>query len=399
MVLPLLLGALGSSLAGAGVLGGLSPLIAGAIGSGLGGWAETGSLEKGLLTGLGSFAGGSLLGPMLGGGAGNAAGAAGTAGAAAAPVAGGFTPPVAGASGVAALPVKANLATIGSSAAPMNAVAPAGIKGLLGGAMDYMKSGQGIGSSIGATVGSAASSMLGSGDGKKKKKGTLMGEKEMPAMPVNVSMPPEGYNPSIQGEWDYGVGKIYSANDILAARDAATQTPSASPQSKTYLDYLKKGSVMGMAEGGIASLSGSAGGDNEKSVIADAISAIKGEVEQPEIPLAKFVQAYGEDALRELVDKVSSGDVDGTAQRSEGHLKGAGDGMDDRIPASIDGQQDVLLSDGEFVVPADVVSGLGNGSSDAGARELERMMERVRQSRTGKPDQPKQIAAGQVVPA
>ncbi len=395
MVLPLLLGALGSSLAGAGMLGGLTPLLAGAIGSGLGGWAETGSLEKGLLTGLGSFAGGSLLGPMLGGGA---AGATGAAGAAAPAVAGGVAPPVAGATGVAALPLKANLATIGNAAAPMNAVAPAGIKGLLGGAMDYMKSGQGIGSSIGAMAGSAIAPMLSGSGGKKKTK--LMGEKEMPAMPVNVSMPPEGYNPAIQGEWDYGVGKIYSADDILAARDAAAKTASASPQSKTYLDYLKKGPSMGMAEGGIASLSAVRDeGDNEKSVISNAISAIKGELDQPEIALGKFMQAYGEDALRELVDKVQSGEVDGTAQRSEGHLSGAGDGMDDRIPANIDGQQDVLLSDGEFVVPADVVSGIGNGSSDAGARELERMMERVRQSRTGMKDQPNQIAPAEVVPA
>ena len=79
-------------------------------------------------------------------------------------------------------------------------------------------------------------------------------------------------------------------------------------------------------------------------------------------------------------------------------VEGAGDGMADMIPASMEGDQDVLLSDGEFVVPADVVSGIGNGSSDAGAKELEEMMTRVRQLRTGKTEQPEQVPQGMMLP-
>ena len=48
--------------------------------------------------------------------------------------------------------------------------------------------------------------------------------------------------------------------------------------------------------------------------------------------------------------------------------------MDDMVPAKLEGEQDVLLSDGEFIVPADVVSGLGNGSTDAGSQRLYNMM-------------------------
>jgi len=59
----------------------------------------------------------------------------------------------------------------------------------------------------------------------------------------------------------------------------------------------------------------------------------------------------------------------------------------------------VLLSDGEFIVPADVVSGLGNGSTDAGAEELHRMMDRVRGARTGTTEQPAQVAVGGLLPA
>ena len=49
------------------------------------------------------------------------------------------------------------------------------------------------------------------------------------------------------------------------------------------------------------------------------------------------------------------------------------------------------MSDGEFVMPADVVSHLGNGNSEAGANELYAMMDRVRQARTGSKQQGKQI--------
>ena len=140
-------------------------------------------------------------------------------------------------------------------------------------------------------------------------------------------------------------------------------------------------------------------GGNEKDLISQAISAIKGQVSDPRPVLAAFVQKYGEDALRNLVDKVESGDMQDTAQRSEGHLKGPGDGMSDMIPASVDGSSDVLLSDGEYVVPADVVSGLGNGSSDAGAKHLDEMMSRVRQQRTGSKQQAQQINPKEALPA
>ena len=72
-------------------------------------------------------------------------------------------------------------------------------------------------------------------------------------------------------------------------------------------------------------------------------------------------------------------------------LSGGGDGMSDSIKASINGSQEARLADGEFVVPADVVSHMGNGSSKAGAKQLYSMMDRVRQARTGRKSQGKQI--------
>lgn len=79
-------------------------------------------------------------------------------------------------------------------------------------------------------------------------------------------------------------------------------------------------------------------------------------------------------------------------------LKGPGDGMSDDIPATINGRQPARLADGEFVVPADVVSHLGNGSTDAGAKKLHDMMTKVRSARTGNPKQGKQIKAEKFIP-
>ena len=79
-------------------------------------------------------------------------------------------------------------------------------------------------------------------------------------------------------------------------------------------------------------------------------------------------------------------------------LRGNGDGMSDEIPASIEGEQDALLSDGEFVIPADVVSHIGNGSSEAGAKILYQMMDRVRKARTGKEEQAEEIDVEEFLP-
>jgi hypothetical protein len=80
------------------------------------------------------------------------------------------------------------------------------------------------------------------------------------------------------------------------------------------------------------------------------------------------------------------------------YLRGAGDGMSDSIPATINGKQPARLADGEFVVPADVVSHLGNGSSDAGAKKLYAMMDKVRHARTGKKKQAPAVKSDKYLP-
>ena len=81
------------------------------------------------------------------------------------------------------------------------------------------------------------------------------------------------------------------------------------------------------------------------------------------------------------------------------YLRGGTDGMADKIKTSIDGKQPARLSHGEFVIPADVVSHLGNGNSDAGADVLYDMMAKVRKARTGTSKQGKQINPRKMIPS
>jgi len=104
------------------------------------------------------------------------------------------------------------------------------------------------------------------------------------------------------------------------------------------------------------------------------------------------------DVIKDLpVPKYNMG---GIATLAHGkYLDGPTDGMADKLPANIDGKQEARLSHGEFVIPADVVSHLGNGNSSAGAKRLYSMMDRIRQARTGTKKQGKQINPDKYVPA
>jgi hypothetical protein len=99
-------------------------------------------------------------------------------------------------------------------------------------------------------------------------------------------------------------------------------------------------------------------------------------------------------------DTGASGGIATLGSYSDGGrlLKGPGDGMSDNIPAQIGKHQPARLADGEFVVPADVVSHLGNGSTEAGAKKLYSMMDKIRKARTGRKAQGKQINPNKFLP-
>jgi len=97
------------------------------------------------------------------------------------------------------------------------------------------------------------------------------------------------------------------------------------------------------------------------------------------------------------VPQYAAGGITGLAQGR--YLGGPTDGMADKLKAQIDGKQEARLSHGEFVIPADVVSHIGNGNSEAGAKRLYSMMDRIRTARTGTAKQGKQINPNKFMPA
>ncbi len=145
-------------------------------------------------------------------------------------------------------------------------------------------------------------------------------------------------------------------------------------------------------------------GDMQDIVVQEAISAIRGEHANPEIALQTFVTQFGQEALDVLAQQVSQemmleqmGQNQDMLVEGDGMIEGIGKGRDDMVQASLEGEQDVLLSRGEFVVPSDVVSGIGDGSSQAGEDELMKLIDRVRTRRTGTKEPPNMV--GEVLPA
>lgn len=210
------------------------------------------------------------------------------------------------------------------------------------------------------------------------------------------------------GEKKADTPKQSEAGAYLAARNAEEKAknpgvPIIQARMNPYMGYdpsgrereqVTYGAPRPMA-GGIQSLMGQAGppgyaqgGQLEpeemqaQQVIEAAMAAMQGNSQDPHADLSRFIETYGEEAFQNLA--------------GGGMVKGPGGGMDDMVRAQL-GDQKVLLSPDEFVVPADVVSGLGDGSSDAGARKLQAMMHRVRQERTGTTKQPGKVS-DQVMP-
>jgi hypothetical protein len=141
------------------------------------------------------------------------------------------------------------------------------------------------------------------------------------------------------------------------------------------------------AEGGIASAN--PGAATKANIEAEAKMALLGEHPRAEEALARYQQVFGDEAMRNLSSKVRA---------PGGRIRGAGGGLDDLIPGTIEGRKQVRLADGEFVVPADVVSHLGDGSTDHGVRKLYEMMDRIRNTKTGSKKQPGPVKDRKVLP-
>lgn len=142
-------------------------------------------------------------------------------------------------------------------------------------------------------------------------------------------------------------------------------------------------------------MSGEVGGKQQSlSYARNYLEALKRAQEKGQLPSQQQKQPQ----TTPMSSGMAQGGIASAAPKGY-YLGGATDGMADKVPATIDNQQPAALSDGEFVIPADVVSHLGNGNSNAGAQQLYSMMDNVRKARTGNKQQGKQINPNKFMPA
>ena len=134
---------------------------------------------------------------------------------------------------------------------------------------------------------------------------------------------------------------------------------------------------------------------SETELLNQTRQAILGQLspEQSETVINMFVDTYGSEVFAELRTSVLQSVVPNA--QTEGKIEGQGGGMDDEVMGMIGNQQQVAVSPDEYIVPADVVSGIGDGSSSSGADQLDEMLDRVRSARTGTTQQPSPVMARQ----
>ena len=364
-----------------------APLAAGMVG----GFEtlRTGDISKGLMAGLGAYGGAGLAGSLSTAGATATANASATE--AAKNVAGQAIADNATTAGMVEATKTAGTAAIPTTAAPVT-------MSNMGAGFNQVTSTPDAAMAFGkqniTNIGAAAAPMIGDA---MMPKGPEMGEEEE--------------DPRYRGSpYRYNLAKDFRG---------ATPTPPNPYYRPTGLGYAEGGDVMmaaggsyddeprgdgqgfGYAAGGSMRMGqGIARDTDEDTASLGAYDAAKKRMAKlnkksnmPKNYEFKMPQVRG---LGELA-MANGGSIGGYSDGGR-MLKGPGDGMSDSIPATIGRKQPARLADGEFVVPADVVSHLGNGSTDAGAKKLYAMMDKVRKARTGKKSQGKQINPNKFLP-
>lgn len=211
---------------------------------------------------------------------------------------------------------------------------------------------------------------------------------------------------SDSGGYNVPIPKMEMVQQQIDYNDPNRRPGAAGRQYLTDTRFVKEGDAASLAGAKGASAAQAAGIlAAYKPTAAPAVNPWAGKMKQnwnptevaekPEAPPAGLFGAPQVD--QKLIDLQSQVKMAGGGMTGR-YLQGGTDGMADKIPANIDGEQPAALSHGEFVIPADVVSHLGNGNSEAGADKLYQMMARIRKARTGTEKQGKKINPDKFMP-
>ena len=238
--------------------------------------------------------------------------------------------------------------------------------------------------------------------------GPAQGERQIPSGPamggISAVPTPAGNTPIMQQESSPLAppptiyqpkspmsGGIFGAPMFAAGGDTDLPNEGLEALSKT-----EKGreavEAMGYQEGGQTDMM-------QDPVTQDVIMFILGETDN-ENAINAFVEKYGAEQFMFLRDKILKQAAGNPDAQTEGLIQGDGNsGMADDLPGVIGNKEKIAVSQDEFIVPADVVSMLGDGSSDAGSKQLYNMMDRVRQAKTGGTTQAPPLNPQKVLPA
>ena len=393
MVLPLLGSFLGSallpSLAGTGITAALAnPVVAGAFGSGIGSLLQGDSLDEAIGTGLTSYFGGKLLGGLAKPVATSATAGTDTATRA---LQQGFKPLAEEGFGAKIMIPDKAATTLFDKGFGVDGFKSAG-QNIMGALSQGAKTAMANPLAAAGTAGGAMFADASNQQGGETARPPFKPRETVPIQ-QNINTPFAGYRPGVDPEFNYGFRNP-------AAGELQTQFLNQGGMAD-YVNptMLSKGGIATFAKGGDMPEEMDMPDVNEKDIIVNAVNALKGNMpeQQASIALAMFVNEYGEEALKDLVTDVRDGEYDNITGKMDGQVQGGGDGMSDSVPATIDGKQDLLASKDEYMVDAPTVAMIGNGSSDAGAKKLDKMREEVRKAATGSTMQPKQIDAEKIM--
>ena len=391
-------GTLGSMFGLGGLASGIGGLGSAAIGSGLGTLAATGDVGKSLESGLLGYGLGGLTGGF-GGGATPAAGVSPDAASAAALNASANVP-VASGIDQATANAMANAGAGGLSAAPagLSAIANPTVAGLAKAGL-----GSGVGGVSGlvngltvAYPGLETASAYAAQQAQNAAHPTYTSPGLTKYTPRTAVAIPQSFQPGVSPEMSYFAGGSGFANggqiDAPMAATAMGLTPTQQLNQQLAMQKIAP-DIRGYAIGG--------------NIQADSMGQhmLNHEIMRQGMPFPKPAPTALPNFSSAVHKFAGGGDLSGLGAITGGGAGDlavppvAGDGSSDNIPATIDGNSPALLSSNEHVIPSDVVSHLGNGSSAAGHKQLKNMVKRVRLAKTGSAGLPPRINPGKMLPA
>ena len=388
-MLPMIAGAAAMYFTGgaaAPLIGGLSNAATIGLGMGALETARTGSIQKGLMAGMGAYGGAGLTGGLLTAGAQQMAGDTIAKEAATNAAAEGITLPsnYAQMAGQTATPAQLQTAQQGMSGFD---VMGKGVNAIQSGGMGAAKSAMQAagGPSLGRAAFSTAAPVVAGMMGGMQQPQTPVGDNKMPqrlqynpGRPMDAQGQPVTPMPDVPGYdnlgQDFGRQQNYFPN--------AGYQNITDEEAKRIRGYAGGGPVEDMSNANaIGANTGYPMANVNKPAYATPYQAPQSQ------NVVQGTADTGVNSMTGEMNEFARGGLSSAASHlgdySDGGrlLKGPGDGVSDSIPATIGNKRPARLADGEFVVPARIVSELGNGSTEAGARKLYAMLDRVQSAR------------------